>query len=377
MNCRAGQVVLGLFPELNAIGGIQQVSRHLAWVLQQWAAEQKLQPIWLALNDRPHHNQFALAGQSVPFFGYGRQKAPFSAAALAYGRRACRIVAAHPHLAPVAWLAARWSRTPCWVVAHGFEVWTPLPFYIRRALRAVNGVVAVSQHTATAVIQKQGVQPERVSVLPPALDPAFLASPCERPALPHGCSPVVLTVGRLMTGEPGKGIELVLAALARLQPRYPRLLYVVVGDGDLRPRLEHEVRVRFPALQVWFAGAQPTERLRGFYNAADIFVMPSRQEGFGIVFLEAMASGLPVIAGRCGGAPEVVAEGTTGFLVEPSDPDALAARLAALLDQPELRRRMGEAGRRRVAEHFSFEAFQQRVRHLLDSPATSQETSPL
>jgi glycosyltransferase involved in cell wall biosynthesis len=372
---RTTQVVLGLFPELNALGGIQQVSRHLAWVLQQWAAEQGLQPVLLALNDRPRQNQFVLSGQSVPFFGYGRQKLHFSMAAIAHGRRACRIVAAHPHLAPVAWLAARRNRAPCWVMAHGFEVWTPLPAYIRRALCGVNGVLAVSQHTAAAVIRAQGVRTERVSVLPPALDPAFLAVAPERPPLPDGCGPVVLTVGRLMAGEPGKGVELVLQALARLHCRYPRLLYVVVGDGDLRPRLEHEVRARFPSLQVWFAGAQPPERLRGFYEAADVFVMPSRQEGFGIVFLEAMAVGRPVIAGRCGGAPEVVVDGETGFLVEPSDVVTLTARLALLLDRPELRRQMGEAGRRRVAEHFSFDAFQSRLRRLLEAAASTHALS--
>jgi phosphatidylinositol alpha-1,6-mannosyltransferase len=178
-----------------------------------------------------------------------------------------------------------------------------------------------------------------------------------------------------MAGEPGKGVELVLQALARLHSRYPRLLYVVVGDGDLRPRLEHEVRARFPTLQVWFAGAQPPERLRGFYEAADVFVMPSRQEGFGIVFLEAMAVGRPVIAGRCGGAPEVVADGETGFLVEPSDVETLTARLALLLDRPELCRQMGEAGRRHVAEHFSFDVFQSRVRRLLEAAASAQAPS--
>jgi glycosyltransferase involved in cell wall biosynthesis len=180
---------------------------------------------------------------------------------------------------------------------------------------------------------------------------------------------MLLTVGRLVSSEPGKGIDAVIKVLPKVIEAVPDAFYVVVGEGDLQPRLEEIAQENSVRDRVIFAGAFQLAQLKGCYSRADVFVMPSRQEGFGIVFLEAMASGKPVIAGDHGGAPEIVRDGVTGFSVDPDDLETLTARLVQLLQDEPLRMKMGAAGRRRVEETFSFTRFEEGLTRILDMPS--------
>ncbi|MBI4507924.1 MAG: glycosyltransferase family 4 protein, partial [Chloroflexi bacterium] len=138
-----------------------------------------------------------------------------------------------------------------------------------------------------------------------------------------------------------------------------------VGDGDDRPELERLAEESGVAQRVVFAGTKVGEELATYYRACDVFVMPSIKEGFGIVFLEAMAFGKPVVGGNHGGTPEAVQDGVTGFLVQYGDESALADRLSLLLRDAELRARMGEAGRRHVAAQYTFGHFSERLTGVL------------
>lgn len=161
--------------------------------------------------------------------------------------------------------------------------------------------------------------------------------------------PVLLTVARLVER---KGHELILRALPRLKDRFPDLRYVVVGDGPLRAQLESHP-------DVTFLGRVDDARLRAAYQAADVFVHPNRVladgdvEGFGVVFREAGACGLPVLGGDSGGVPDAVEHGRTGYLVTP---ETLPTRLAELLDNPEHARNLGRQGRARAQERTWDEA---------------------
>ncbi len=167
---------------------------------------------------------------------------------------------------------------------------------------------------------------------------------------------VLLSVSRLMAR---KGIDTALEALARVAPVRPDIVHVIAGDGPERARLEGlaaELRV---SDRVRFLGAVDDAELPALYAAADIFVLPIREEpdddeveGFGIVFCEAAAAGLPVIAGNSGGVADAVRDGETAFLVPPRDADATAAALVRLLDDAELRRAMGRAGREAVESYY-------------------------
>jgi phosphatidyl-myo-inositol dimannoside synthase len=208
-----------------------------------------------------------------------------------------------------------------------------------------------------------------VSVVSPALDPAFMEAPCDVdiPSLPPN-SRMLLTVARLISSEPGKGVDAVIAVLPEVLKVVPDLFYVIIGGGDLKPALESIARKSPARDRILFVGKLQLDQLRGYYSRCDVFVMPSRQEGFGIVFVEAMALGKPVIAGNHGGAPEVVRDGVTGYLIDSEDYQALTERLIQILHDDALCRRMGEAGRERVEQNYSFSRFEQNLTRILNAP---------
>jgi phosphatidyl-myo-inositol dimannoside synthase len=361
-------VILGLFPELTKVGGIQQVSRHSAAALLELARRKGEACEILGLNDPEEKGSFSVGDQRFPFRGFARNKSRFVAHLMTRAPKTRLLFANHIHFGPPAFAAATLDpRLRYWLVAHGFEVWQPLPFYRTLPLRRAHGVISVSQNTAEAVERVQRVHREKIFVLPLALEPEVSPAPTEEsPAAAPPAGRMLLTVARLSASEPGKGADTVIRALPRLLGAFPDLHYVIVGDGDARPRLEKLAAETGVAARVLFAGECSRQSLRRYYEIADVFVMPSRQEGFGIVFLEAMAAGKPVVASPHGGAPEVVRDGETGFLVEYGNVSALAMRLSTLLADEDLRRRMGAAGRRKTREQHQFPQFRERLIALLE-----------
>ncbi len=279
--------------------------------------------------------------------------------------RASRVLFGHVNLAPLGLLHRRAAIRSYGVIAHGTEVWSPLPWHRRLALRCARTVACVSRDTALRVETVQGVASDRcsrvinaVETLPPFTDTEGGAENVEgAPA----SALRLLSITRLHPGEP-KGVDLMLRALAGL----PDLsaTYVVVGEGAARPALQQLAAELGLGTRVRFAGALDNlERDRELANC-DVFTLPSSSEGFGIVYLEAMAHGKPCLAARIGGAPEAVLDEETGLLVEPTV-EALREALLRMRD-PALRRRFGAAGRQRVASHFSYDAFRQHAFSLFE-----------
>ncbi len=276
--------------------------------------------------------------------------------------RACRFAYLnHPNLAPLGLALRALNPAARYIVStYGTEVWEPLPSVRGFALRRADRVTAIAEFNAGKVAALQHIAPETIAIVPCALDPEFSAlSDATRPR--PGEPPILLTVARLEGPERGeyKGVDTVIEAMPEVMAAFPGGRYVVVGDGDDRPRLEQLAHRCGVQERVTFAGAVDAAALRAFYDACEIFVMPSRTEGFGIVFLEAMALGKPVVGGNHGGTPEVWTDGTAGFLVDHGDVRALAGRLNLLLADSEMRARMGAAGRTLVASNFTFTRFRQ------------------
>jgi D-inositol-3-phosphate glycosyltransferase len=199
--------------------------------------------------------------------------------------------------------------------------------------------------------------PAKIAVIPCGVDTALFApgdADAARATLGLGGGPLLLYVGRI---APIKGLETLLDALGCLRGAgHPARLVVVGGDTDER-RDGHETELRRRAVRqglgdaVTFVGAQPQERLRDYYVAADVTVLPSYYESFGMVALEAMACGSAVIASRVGGLQTTVRDGVTGLLVSEGDPCALAETIARALDDSALRWRLGREGVRWAAGH--------------------------
>ena len=226
-----------------------------------------------------------------------------------------------------------------------------------RIVGAVDRIVAATTVERTHLVQHYGADPSRIAVIPCGVDTnLFLPGDqsAARAALGLDDQPRLLYVGRL---APIKGLETLLDAMARLRAAGTRVhLSIVGGDAD-EPLNGHEgaLRTRLARLDlggtVTFVGAQPQERLRAWYVAADTTVLPSHYESFGMVALEAMACGIPVVASRVGGLQTTVRDGVTGLLVRESDPAALAGALDRLLGDPDLRFRLGREGVQWAARH--------------------------
>jgi len=247
------------------------------------------------------------------------------------------------------------------ICTHGIDVSEPLGGVRRYALRHANLVLAPSKDTAEHVASDQGVKRERIRVLPWALDPQFeaLINPGSRPAMPEGfpSGRVILTVGRWLATERYKGMDTLITALPRLLTQRPEVQLVVAGGGDDRAWLEDLAEQYGVNRHVHFLAGLSYSELAACYAACEIFALPSQGEGFGLVYLEAMACGKPVIGGLHGGAPEVIQDGVTGYLVTHGDAVQLATSLEALLADPALAKEMGARGRQRAENEFRFNVF--------------------
>jgi phosphatidylinositol alpha-1,6-mannosyltransferase len=355
-------MILGVFTGLTEHGGIQRYGRHAAAVIAMAARDRGEDYCFLGLNDPTGDHEIESAGVRFSIAGFARNKPATIRAVLARARQARLAYLNHPNLAPLGLgLRGLNPRLRYIVSTYGFEVWEPLPSVRGFALQRADRVTAIAGFNAVKVAELQHIKPERIAIVPCALDPEFSDLSIDPRRLHSSEPPILLTVARLMSAERGeyKGVDTVIEAMPEVLAAFPGVRYVIVGDGDDRPRLERLAQQTGVQDRVTFTGAVDAAALRGFYEACEIFVMPSRTEGFGIVFLEAMAVGKPVIGGNHGGTPEVWADGTAGFLVDHGDVRALAGRLKLLLGDCELRSRMGAAGRALVAKNFSFARFRQ------------------
>ena len=257
---------------------------------------------------------------------------------------------------------------PYMVVLHGAEVTVPGRLPVSRqvlghVLRGARHVIAAGGYPAREGDRAAG-RALPVTVVPPGVDTARFAPLTQEERLSARArfgigaqDEVVLGVSRLVTR---KGYDTVIRAVARLAPSRPSLRLVIGSTGRDEDRLRRiAAETNAP---VTFLGRVAHDDLPLLYGCADVFAMMCRnrwggleQEGFGIVFVEAAACGIPQIAGDSGGSAEAVVDGETGWVMaDPQDAAALAARIEGLLDDTPLRRRMGEASRRRAVEHFDY-----------------------
>jgi phosphatidylinositol alpha-1,6-mannosyltransferase len=183
----------------------------------------------------------------------------------------------------------------------------------------------------------------------------------ERPPAMAAPSRTVLIVGRMVASERYKGHDQLLEAWPAVTSRVPDARLVCVGEGDDVGRLQAKAGALGVGAGVTFTGFVDAEIRRAWYDRAAVFAMPSRREGFGLVYLEAMAAGLPCVGSIHDAAPGLIVPGKTGYLVDQGDVRDLAARIVMLLEHEDERRVMGEAGRQRVLAQFTFDAFARRL----------------
>ena len=262
-----------------------------------------------------------------------RGRIAYSVAALraAFFRPVDLVFCGHLFMAPLAAQIARLKAAKLIVQTHGIEAW-PKPSRLRRAaLESADLVLCVSRYTRAVVLSWAAIAPERVLVLPNTVKETFTPGDgsTTRAALAVGSKRVLLTVGRMDSDQPYKGQDRVIAAIPYIVAQGHDVEYVVVGEGNDRARLEALARDVGVSERVRFFGVAESQVLPEIYRSANLFVMPSTGEGFGIAFLEAMASGTPALGLDVGGTRDALADGQLGTVVsEAKVPIAIAQLLA-------------------------------------------------
>ena len=367
--------VTGLFPELLGVGGVQEAGRLTLLAAADIAQSRGWSCRFTSLNDPAGTHHFSVAGRSMDFDSFARRKGKFIRAAIAWAREAHGasthiILASHPNLAPIAvWMQKMSPRARGIVMAHGVEVWQPLPLLRRATIRRAYLVTAPSNDTLQKLVSVQRIAPEQTRLLPWPLNPEFLAL-TERsdlpapPGFPQGT--VILTIGRAAGNERYKGTDYLIRSIAQLQATVPDLHLVAVGGGDDLTRLGVLAREMQVGDCIHFLQGLSREQIAACYAKSAIFAMPSAGEGFGLVFLEAMAFGRPLIAAAAGGALDLVQDGVNGLLVPPRDPAGLTSALRRLLDGGTLRATLGARGAAIAREKYDFSNFQAQLSKLFE-----------
>lgn len=354
--------ILLLTPELfRAEGGIARIMRlYLKALCEICGPAGHVES--LALNDSdtpPRHLERYANNRLVAHHGASRRKLHFIWRTIRLARDADLIVCGHLNQL----IAARLAQTAnpalryC-IVAHGIEVWRPYTRLERWALQSADRILCISEYTRRQMLRFcPELNPARLHIVPNTLDPHLRSTRAN--ATPAANAPIVLAVGRLVHADAYKGFDTLIEAMPRLRRETPDAQLRIVGTGDDVKRLRALAEHLGVAAAVTFVGPVTDEELAAEYASCRVFALPSRREGFGLVYLEAMTHGKSCLGARAGGTPEVITA-ETGILVEYGNIPELAAALSDLLRHP-----CNSEVVRQHAESFAFPHFLHRLSQAL------------
>jgi phosphatidyl-myo-inositol dimannoside synthase len=321
-------------------GGIQSyVKDILQAYLSLIPTENYRGEIFLLRDGADCHNPF---DRGLLNFRYFKTPAPwqgrlkFTAAFLLYllQNRPTHVYCGHINLISLVRIFCQPLGIPYTILTYGKEVWERLPEGHRKALQQAEAIWTISRYSRDRLCQSNDISLDRVKIVPCVVDGSVFTPATKNPALLDKYhltgAKILMTVARLWSGDPYKGVDVTIRALPEIISIFPEVKYLVIGRGDDQPRLARLATELGVADRVVFAGFVPTEALPDHYRLADAYIMPS-QEGFGIVYLEAMACGKPVLAGDADGAADPLQDGQLGWCVPHRNPQAVAHACLAIL----------------------------------------------
>jgi phosphatidyl-myo-inositol dimannoside synthase len=346
---------------------------------------QELLRSYLSLSDRPQADVFLLRDRqacqnsfesnSLQFHYFktrlvlwGRFKLAIALLSYLLRHRPQRVFCGHMNLAPLIWLVCKPLGIPYTVMTHGKEVWSRQPWLARLALQQADQIWSVSRYSRDRAAVANQLDPRKIQLLPCPIDGDRFTPGAKSPALVEKYrlaeATVILTVARLWSGDIYKGVDVTIRALPAIAKVIPTVKYLVVGRGDDQPRLEALAQALGVSDRVIFAGFVPTAELVEHYRLADAYVMPS-QEGFGIVYLEAMACGVPVLSGNADGSADPLQDGESGWRVAYREPLSVAKACVEMLTTSTDRRIERAWLREQAIARFGTAAFTERIQALL------------
>ncbi len=275
------------------------------------------------------------------------------------------IICGHVNFSPLAAKISTLFNIPYWVIVHGIDVWNLKNPSKITGLKSADQIISVSHYTRDRLLQEQDLDPEKIVVLPNTFDASrFHIAPKPQQLLEKynlkSDQPIVLTIARLADEEGYKGYDQIIRALPEILKTLPHVHYLLGGKGNDQKRIERLIKDLDLENYVTLVGFIPDEELVDHYNLCDVFAMPSKGEGFGIVYLEALACGKPTIGGNQDGAIDALCQGKLGALVNPDDINEIAKTLIQILQRtyPNPLMHNPDALREKVIEIYGFQRFQ-------------------
>ncbi len=322
----------------------------------------------------PNLNFICLGNRSIQI---SRLKLAYSFTKALLQKRYSKVVCGHIILTPLIYPLCQFFRVPLILMTYGKEVWNQVPRVQKRALQGVREIWTISRYTRDLACAAHQLDPQKFQMMPCVVQ-GHLFTPGSKNAdllARYGLqdSRVLMTVARLWSGDIYKGVDITIRALPDILKVFPNVKYLVIGRGDDQPRLEQLAQELGVRDRVVFAGYVAADALVEHYRLADGYVMPSR-EGFGIVYLEAMACGIPVIAGNEDGSADPLQDGKLGWRVPHRNPQAVAQACIELLKGEDPRCR-GEWLRAETLAHFSPESLRHQIANrFLPQPSQPEES---
>lgn len=366
------------FPNIfEAKGGIQTYLRSLLEATTDYVPNLNIE-VYNKLDKS--QGKKGLFPDSVDFHFYGNIPHTFRSIYFAWSltlaslkKRPRLILTGHINFAPVAYWIHHLTGISYWVVVHGIDVWGLKNPFKQKALQSAAKILSVSGYTRDLLLQEQNIDPRQISILPVTFDTnQFGIAPKPKHLLEKYSltpeQPIILTVARLSSSESYKGYDQVIRALPQIRQQIPNVHYLIVGKGDDRPRIEKLIQNLNLQDSVTLTGFVPDEELVPHYNLCDVFAMPSKGEGFGIVYLEALACGKPTLGGNQDGAIDALCHGELGALVNPDDLEEIAQTLIQILQgtYPHALMYQPQALRSKVIETFGYDRFKATLASYLD-----------
>lgn len=364
------RIVFYYLSAFDYVGGIEKFNRSFIKALTD-------------LNDNKHCDLNILSaydskvderyGSKTQFKGFSKSRIKSAISAIKYSRTANICILGHINLGIVGILIKiLYPKCRLIIICHGIEIWGRLPFLKKLALKKADKILAMSNYTRNHIIYHNHILPEKVEILHNTIDPYFILPGVEsKPAglltkyNLSGNQPVILTISRLSFTEKAKGYDTVISSMPQILKDHPDAIYLLCGRYDNLEieRLQQHIKATGVEKNVIIAGFLNEEEVADHYRLADVFVLPSKKEGFGIVFLEALICGTRVIGGNQDGTMDALRNGLFGTLVNPNSVNEIATAISAELKMEPSRN--ASIITNNVLSEFGFKKFKGKVENII------------